>query len=95
MKLFQSSWLWTTCKVAVLAVAFGLVLAPGHASAACPKFCPQYLAQYCVVQPDGQIETVWTNPCFACWQHIRILYMGRCKLPWGIIPRTCKGTTCQ
>jgi hypothetical protein len=85
---------WNVCKVALLAVAIGLLFAPGEASA-CSRFCPQYLAQYCVVQPDGQIETVWTNPCFACWQHIRILYMGQCKFRPVIIPRTCKGTTCE
>lgn len=89
----QSSWLRNFCKIAMLAVVIGLILAPGRASA-CSKICPQYLAQYCVVQPDGQIATVWTNPCFACWAHLRILYMGTCKI-WIGPPRTCKGTTCQ
>lgn len=68
----QSSWLRNFCKIAILAVVTGLIFAPSGASA-CSKICPQYLAQYCVVQPDGQIGTVWTNPCFACWQKLRIL----------------------
>ena len=90
--LLQSSWLPTFCKIAIVAVVFGLALGPRQ-SAACPRICPQFLAEYCVVEPDGQISTVETNPCFACRQHLRILYMGHCKL-WIGPPRTCKGTSC-
>jgi hypothetical protein len=86
--------LWTVTTIAALAVAAAIILAPGQASA-CSRICPQYLAKYCVVAPDGQIETVWTNPCFACWAHLRVLYLGECKYRWGIIPPTCKGTTCE
>jgi hypothetical protein len=92
----QNSWLRTSCKIAALAAVVGFALLPraSAAAAACPRFCPQYLAEYCVLEPDGQISTVWTNPCFACHQHIRILYAGACKI-WIGIPRTCKGTTCS
>ena len=88
----QNSRFRNACKVALSAAVIGLALAPRE-TAACPRICPQFLAQYCVVEPDGNISTVWTNPCFACRQHIRILYSGACKL-WFGIPRTCKGTSC-
>jgi hypothetical protein len=88
----QSSRFRNACKIAVLAAVIGLTLAPRETSA-CPRFCPQYLTQYCVVERNGTIGTVWTNPCFACWQHIRILYRGECRW-WIGPPRTCKGTSC-
>jgi hypothetical protein len=44
-------------------------------------FCPQYVAEYCVVEKDGFRHTAWTNPCFAKKRGERILYKGACK-PW-------------
>jgi hypothetical protein len=89
----QNSWLRNAYKLAIFAAAIGLALAPREASA-CARICPQFLAQYCVVEPDGMISTVWTNPCFACWQHLRVLYQGQCRIWWGF-PRTCRGTACM
>jgi hypothetical protein len=82
------------CKIAGLASVIGLALSPRAGLAACPKICPQFLTAYCVMEPDGTISTVNTNPCFACRQNIRVLYMGACKTSTGF-PRTCNGTTCS
>ncbi len=78
----------------VLMLAFGIALGlPAADAAAGPKICPQFLAKYCVVNRDGRIATVWTNPCFAREGGLRILYPGSCKIFHGPTPR-CKGTTC-
>jgi hypothetical protein len=89
----QNSRFRNACKVALLAAVIGLALAPRETLAACPRFCPQFVTDYCVVEPNGTIATVGTNPCFACWQHLRILYRGQCKIWYGP-PRTCKKTGC-
>lgn len=43
--------------------------------------CPQYLAQYCVVEKDGFRHTAWTNPCFAKAEGLRVLHLGACQGP--------------
>ena len=53
-----------------------LVPAGNRATAA---ICPQFLAQYCVVEKDGYKHTDWTNPCFAKERGRRILHRGACK----------------
>jgi hypothetical protein len=59
-----------------LAVAVTCVPAGNRAVAA---ICPQFLAQYCVVEKDGYKHTDWTNPCFAKEQGRKILRRGACK----------------
>ena len=49
--------------------------------AAAAMICPQYLAQYCVVEKDGFRHTDWTNPCFAAERGARVLHMGACEGP--------------
>lgn len=78
----QSSWFGNAVKIALLAAAVGLSLTPRDASA-CPRFCPQYLVESCVMARDGQIFTKWTNPCLACKAGLRYLYRGACKFSWG------------
>lgn len=97
---WRHSWLRNVCKIAVLAAAIGLALPPRESlAAACLNYCsphgvcPQFLAQYCVMWPDGQRSTIWTNPCFACHATYCVLYMGTCK-PVIPLPPTCKGTKC-
>jgi len=43
--------------------------------------CPQFLAQYCVVEKDGFRHTDWTNPCFAKERGARVLHLGACEGP--------------
>jgi hypothetical protein len=88
----QSFCFRNALKVALLAAAVGLALTPRDASA-CPRFCPQFVTNYCVLEPDGTIVTKETNPCFACKAHDRILYIGACKYWWGP-PKSCQGGSC-
>jgi hypothetical protein len=46
---------------------------------AAAAICPQFLAQYCVVEKDGFKHTVWTNPCFAKERGAKVLHMRACK----------------
>jgi len=78
--------------ILALAAVSMLALAPGEVSAA-PRFCPQFITKYCVMNSAGLIFTAFTNPCFAARQHLRVLYIGSCKFG-PVTPRTCKGTTC-
>jgi hypothetical protein len=41
--------------------------------------CPQFLAQYCVVEKDGYRHADWTNPCFAKERGVKILRRSACK----------------
>ena len=92
--LLHGSWLRKVCKTALAATVLGLAFVPGESQARCPRICPQFVTQFCVVEPDGAISTVLTNGCFACWAHQRILYQGACKMgpPWV---RTCNKTGCS
>ena len=49
--------------LAGLAAVMTFVPAGNRAAAA---ICPQFLAQYCVVEKDGYKHTEWTNPCVSC-----------------------------
>ena len=59
-----------------LAAAVTCIPAGNQAAAA---ICPQFLAQYCVVEKDGYKHTDWTNPCFAKERGVKILRRGACK----------------
>jgi hypothetical protein len=68
--------------VSSLALLMGLTAAltsipAGNRAAA--AICPQFLAQYCVVEKDGYKHTDWTNPCFAKERGVKILHRGACK----------------
>jgi hypothetical protein len=64
---------------AVTALAGGLSVGPGPIEAsAASRFCPHFLAQYCVVKDHQRPFTKWTNPCFAEFDDLRILHRGRC-----------------
>jgi hypothetical protein len=58
--------------------AAGMTFVPAGNRAAA-AICPQFLAQYCVVEKDGYQHTEWTNPCFAKERGIRVLHMRACK----------------
>lgn len=45
------------------------------------QVCPQFLAQYCVVEKNGFHHTAWTNPCFAKQEGLRVLHPGMCEGP--------------
>jgi hypothetical protein len=65
-----------------LALLIGLIIAATFVSAgsrATAAICPQFLAQYCVVEKDGYRHTDWTNPCFAKERGVKVLRMGACK----------------
>jgi hypothetical protein len=62
--------------LAGLTIAVTSVPAGNRAAAA---ICPEFLAQYCVVEKDGYKHTDWTNPCFAKQRGVKILHMGACK----------------
>jgi hypothetical protein len=89
----QDSRFRNACAIAIVMAMVGLTWSPRQALA-CPRICPQFLTQYCVLEPDGTVSSVETNPCFACKQHLRILYQGACKV-WFGPPRTCSGTSCK
>jgi hypothetical protein len=59
-----------------LAAVMTFVPAGNRAAAA---ICPQFLAQYCVVEKDGYKHTDWTNPCFAKERGVKIRHKGACK----------------
>jgi hypothetical protein len=49
------------------------------ANRATAAICPQFLAQYCIVEKDGYKHIAWTNPCFAKERGVKVLRMGACK----------------
>ncbi len=59
--------------------AIMMSVAAGHRAEA--AFCPQYVAEYCVVEKDGFRHTDWTNPCFAAERGARVLHAGACLGP--------------
>jgi len=59
-----------------LAAVMTAMTAGNRAAAA---ICPQFLAQYCVVEKDGSKQTTWTNPCFAKERGAKVLHRGACK----------------
>jgi hypothetical protein len=61
-------------KIALLAIPLAVVSSPSEAGG----ICPQYLAQYCALI-HGHQSTIWTNPCFARQEGIRLLHAGPCK----------------
>ena len=72
-------------RASCLAILAGLAAAvtsiPAGNSAKAAMICPQYLAQYCIVEKDGFRHTEWTNPCFANERGARVLHMGACQGP--------------
>ncbi len=62
--------------LAGLATVMTLAPAGNRAAAA---ICPQFLAQYCVIEKDGYKHTEWTNPCFAKEHGIKVAHKGACK----------------
>ncbi|MFY9692483.1 MAG: hypothetical protein WA776_21345 [Xanthobacteraceae bacterium] len=54
---------------------------PVGSRAEAAPICPQYLAQYCVVEKNGFRHAAWTNPCFAKQQGLRVLHLGMCEGP--------------
>ena len=73
MEIFRSR----TLKVAILTGIAAIMTATNTRAEA----CPQYLAQYCVVEKDGFRHTDWTNPCFAGERGARVLHLGACEGP--------------
>jgi hypothetical protein len=69
-------------KVTLFAAIVGLTLLPRETLAQRRPICPLWVADYCVLEPDGQISTVSTNPCWAKINHLKILYAGSCKVIW-------------
>ncbi len=59
--------------------AIMMSVAAGHRAEA--QICPQYVAEYCVVEKDGFRHTDWTNPCFAAERGARVLHLGACEGP--------------
>jgi hypothetical protein len=69
-----------TISSRVLLVGFtiaAIFFAAGNRASA--AICPQFLAQYCIVEKDGFKRTDWTNPCFAKERGARVLHRGACK----------------
>ncbi len=62
----------------LIGLASVMTFAPAGNRAAA-AICPQFLAQYCIVEKDGYKHTGWTNPCFAKERGVRVLHMGACK----------------
>ena len=80
--LLQTSRFRNAAMVGLLAAGIGLSLTPRDA-AACPRICPLYEVESCVMARDGQIFTTATNPCLACKRGWRYLYRGACRFSWG------------
>jgi hypothetical protein len=75
MKSFRASATYFAI-LSVVAAAITAIPAGHRAEAA---ICPQFLAEYCVVEKDGFRHTDWTNPCFAAERGARVLHMGACQ----------------
>ncbi len=91
-----------TAVLTLLTATAAIVAAVPGAKRAEAAFCPQYVAEYCVVEKDGFRHTDWTNPCFAAERGARVLHIGACLGPictkiWApvcsINPATGKGHT--
>ena len=91
-----------TTAFALLSAAAAIAATVPGAKRAEAAFCPQYVAEYCVVEKDGFRHTDWTNPCFAAERGARVLHIGACLGPictkvWmpvcSINPATGKGHT--
>jgi hypothetical protein len=57
-----------------------VIFIPAADHAAAAMICPQFLAEYCVVE-NGFRHTAWTSPCFAREQGLTVLHMGACEGP--------------
>jgi hypothetical protein len=88
----RNSRLWNAGKVALFAAVVGLALLPRETLAQ-RAICPLWVADYCVMERDGQISTVATNPCWAKINHLKILYRGACKVIWHG-PAQCVTSDC-
>ena len=62
----------------LLGLAFAAIIIPAG-NRATAAICPQFLAQYCVVEKDGYKHTDWTNPCFAKERGVKVVHKGACK----------------
>jgi len=62
----------------LLGLAFAAIIIPAG-NRARAAICPQFLAQYCVVEKDGYKHTDWTNPCFAKERGVKVVHKGACK----------------
>lgn len=62
-------------------LAATMTVMPVGSRAEAAAICPQFLAQYCVVEKNDFRHTAWTNPCFAKQQGLRILHAGMCEGP--------------
>jgi hypothetical protein len=71
-----SKTIWSLALLVGFTIAATSIPAGNRAAAA---ICPQFLAQYCVVEKDGFKRTDWTNPCFAKERGAKVLHMGACK----------------
>jgi hypothetical protein len=72
----------TTTLVALLAgIAAAATSVTAGYRAVADMICPQFEAEYCVVEKDGFRHTAWTNPCFAAQRGARVLHMGACEGP--------------
>lgn len=77
MRILRSAMLF-----ALLAgIAAAATSMPAGNRAVAGMICPQFLAEYCVVEKDGFRHTDWTNPCFAAERGARVLHMGACEGP--------------
>jgi hypothetical protein len=77
MRILRSTMLF-----ALLAgIAAAATSMPAGNRAVAAMICPQFLAEYCVVEKDGFRHTDWTNPCFAAERGARVLHMGACEGP--------------
>jgi hypothetical protein len=61
-------------KIALLAIPLAMMSSPGEARTICPLF----LIKYCALI-HGHQSTIWTNPCLARQEGIRLLHAGACK----------------
>ena len=68
----------SACIAVLLSFAAATAFIPTAARA---QLCPQYVAEYCVVEKDGFRHTGWTNPCFAAQRGARVLHLGACQGP--------------
>ena len=61
-------------KIVLVAIPLAVISSPSEARA----ICPLYLIKYCALI-HGHQSTIWTNPCLARQEGIRLLHPGACK----------------
>jgi hypothetical protein len=77
MTILRSS----ACLAILAGIAAAMISIPAGNRAEAAMICPQFVAEYCVVEKDGFRHTAWTNPCFAMERGARVLHMGACQGP--------------